>query len=287
MDVDLLYRFYRLLLKSYQTSGNRAYRRLIEGSIRMAAGWQMRRQGMRFPERAAPGWWWTWRWRFEVLMRWTERESVKSCRRLIRPGMTVADVGAHIGYYTRLLSELVGPSGRVFAFEPEPENHAVLVANLAANRYRNVEASDAAVSDRVGTATLHLSPGSSNHSLLSGYTQAQGAREVRTVTLDSFLSDRGVERLDFVKIDVEGAEPLVLAGMLRTISRSPALSMLVECNPQALACAGASPDDLLDSLRRMHFTVESVAPDATSAVDNTVNLLCSSEVEPGPRGHEA
>jgi FkbM family methyltransferase len=275
MHADFAYRLYQLLLKSYQTSSSHLYRRLIEGSIRIVAVRQMRRQGMRFPERAAPGWWWTWRWRFEVLMRWTERESVKLCRTLIRPGMTVVDIGAHIGYYTRLLSELVGPSGNVFAFEPEPVNHAVLVANLAAKKYGNVVVSTSAVSDRIGAATLHLSPGSSNHSLLSGYTETEGTTEVTTVTLDSFLSDRGIENVDFVKIDVEGAEPLVLAGMTNTISRSPRVSMLVECNPQALACAGASANDLLDNLRQMHFAVRKVPPDIKSALDDTVNLWCS------------
>lgn len=110
----------------------------------------------------------------ETLLRYWEHESLAWCRRVVQPGVTVVDAGAHIGYYTRLLAEMVGPSGRVLAFEPHPESVAVLRRNVAGRRYRHVETCDRALSDHSGAAALHVSPGSSNHSLLPGYTPSQG-----------------------------------------------------------------------------------------------------------------
>ena len=235
---------------------------------------------MRFPERALGGWWWTWRWRFEILTRWNEYESVQWCRRLIRPGMTVVDIGAHIGYYTRLFSELVGPSGRVFAFEAHPENFAILKRNLCTGAYANVEALNLAVSDRSSKVQLHVSPGSSNHSLLKGYTEEVGVIEIDGIALDDFLSTRGIKSVDFIKSDVEGGEPLVLQGSKRVVVCSPQLAMLMEYNPMALRCGGAPPGEMIRLLKDGGFRVEAILPDAslvedpTLVGDETVNLLC-------------
>jgi hypothetical protein len=93
-----------------------------------------------------------------------------------------------------------------------------------------------AVADRNGKLALHLSPGHTNHSIVEGFTDSNEACEVEAVSLDSFLAQRGIGSVDFIKIDVEGAEPLVLAGLRETIARSPRLNMLIEMNP-ARPCA--------------------------------------------------
>jgi len=276
----LAYRSYQRVLESYNGSGNELYRRLVENSIRLAALWLMRRQHIRFPERSTGGWWWTWRWRFEVLMGWNELDSVQRCRELIRPGMTVIDVGAHIGYYTRRFSEWVGSTGRVFAFEAHPENCAILRANLPAALYHNVEILPRALSDQTGKLRLYVSPGSSNHSLLPGYTEAHETIEVETTTLDSFLAERGIQGVDFIKIDVEGAEPLVLAGSTQTLACSPGLAMLVEYNPRALRCGGLAPEKFVQHLQQAEFRVQVILPNAALGqisellADEVVNLVC-------------
>ncbi|OGM11051.1 hypothetical protein A2Z22_03610 [Candidatus Woesebacteria bacterium RBG_16_34_12] len=235
---------------------------------------------MSFPDRSTGAWWWTWRWRFEILMRWNERESVKLCRELVKPGMTVIDIGAHIGYYTRLLSELVGSSGRVFAFEAHPDNYAVVKQNLRARKYSNVEMYNCAVSDQKGKMQLYVSPGSSNHSLLAGYTEASGTIDVESITIDSFLSEKGIKSVDFMKIDVEGAEPLVLAGMRQTIVSSHRLSLLIEYNPQALQSGNIIPEEFLRDLREMDFKIKMIPNDATmsqtldGAENEVINILC-------------
>lgn len=276
-----MYNIYRRALRKYRDQRSGAfYRHLLEAVIRWLVLLLQRVQGVAFPQRATGGWWWTWRWRFEVLARWHEKECLAVFRRIVRPGMTVLDVGAHAGYYTRLLSELVGPSGRVLAFEPEQENYGVLQRNLSRSRYGNVRLFNVAVSDREGWGCLYISPGSSNHSLQRGYTECQRVDRIETVTLDAFLSRRGIQTADVIKIDIEGAEPLALAGMADTIRHSPQLSMLIEYNPAALRCGNYTPADFLKQLRGLGFDIRTIgeagrlepAPDGSS--EELLNLFC-------------
>lgn len=240
------------------------------------------RQAMEFPARGTGGWWWLWRWKFEMLMGWFEWESLVWTRRLVKPGMTVIDLGANVGYYTRLFSDLVGPRGRVFAFEPNPENLVALRSNLSSPRYSNVEICPFAASDQDGTATLFVSPGHSNHSLIEGYTAAETKLEIPVVTIDRFLKNREIAAVDFVKMDIEGGESRALQGMRETIRSSPRFRLLVECNPLALRSAGSTPADFLRLISSLGLNPEAILEDASlgllpdvTTIDLYVNLLCS------------
>lgn len=277
---NLDYRLYIRLMNWYSASKNSFFKRFFEYFIQMAVICLKYLQSMSFPNRSTGGWWWIWRWRFEILMGWNEFESVKLCRQFVKPGMTVIDVGAHIGYYTRLLSELVGRSGRVFAFEAHPDNYAVLKQNLRGRKYSNVEIYNCAVSDQKGKMQLYVSSGSSNHSLLMGYTEESGIIDVESITIDSFLSEKGIKSVDFMKMDVEGAEPLVIAGMRNMIASSPKFSLLAEYNPQALLSGNIAPDKFLRDLHETGFQVQTVPNDATmnqtmdGDTNEVINILC-------------
>jgi FkbM family methyltransferase len=143
-----------------------------------------------------------------------EPEQTALFREHLRPGATVLDVGAHVGYYTLLSSVLVGPVGRVFAFEPNPVNHGFLGRHAAVNGCRNVTVVQAAVSDRDGTARFDFGSGSGTGHLAEG-----GALEVRTVALDGFCAEHGITP-SAIKVDVEGAEMEVLRGAEDTVSRA-------------------------------------------------------------------
>jgi FkbM family methyltransferase len=194
--------------------------------------------------------------------------------------MRVADVGAHIGFFTLLSSRLVGVSGRVLAFEPSPENFSLLLHHLSRARARNVVPVRAALADRQGTAPLYISPGHSNDSLVQGYTQAQHNVLVETISLDDFLTASGLDSLEFIKIDAEGAEPMILDGMRNTISANPRLSMVIEINPAALAAAGSSPRSLIRQIVGYGFVPRLIAPDGrlldphNQSFDGGPNLLC-------------
>jgi FkbM family methyltransferase len=140
---------------------------------------------------------------------------------LIAPGHVVYDVGANIGFFTILCARLVGLEGKVYAFEPMPENAATLRHNIALNELENVVVVEKALSSTSGTAELFISPWSAFHSLnVEGASKrenrgqdAQAPIAVETVTLDQFVREAGVEAPDLVKLDVEGAELLALEGM--------------------------------------------------------------------------
>jgi FkbM family methyltransferase len=134
------------------------------------------------------------------------------------------DVGANIGLYSLGLSALA-PKGKVYAFEPSPSAFGHLQSNLAANKAANVEASNLAVSDSTGTVHFHdfsfFSAGSFSSdegSLLSSESYGSQSFEAATTTLDEFVADRKLDRVDFVKVDVEGAELSVLAGAEKTLA---------------------------------------------------------------------
>ena len=274
----MVYKLYLRILERYQRNTNSLYAGLVRTVISRAVAILERRQQFQFSERAIGGWWWIERFRFELLMCWFEHESVKRVRQVVRPGMTAIDIGAHFGYYTRLLSELVGPTGRVLAFEPNPENFTILQHNLAPRRYRNVELFNCAVADRDDVLPLYVSPGNRNHSLIQGWTEAESVLPVQCVRLDSVLEKQGIEKVDFIKSDSEGAEPLVLAGMQRTIARSPQLHFLMEFSPKALRCGNFVPEELLERLRQMGFEMEMITPDPATK-DIYGNLLCRRSVE--------
>lgn len=270
----MLYRLYKNILNRYQKNPDSLFARLVRMKINWLVAMLQWAQGFHFPGRATGGWWWIERFRFEILMRWLEVESVQRVSQVIKPGMTVVDIGAHIGYYTRLLSELVGPSGRVLAFEPNPENFAVLQQNMLPRRYRNVELFNYAVGEKESVLPLYVSPGNSNHSLIEGYTKAESVIEVRCVELDSFLQERGIDQVGFIKSDTEGAEPLVLKGMKNTAARSSNLHVLMELNPTALRCGHVEPEQFLESIRSMGFEIEMITSDL-SAKESDANMLCS------------
>ncbi|HEX6834616.1 MAG TPA: FkbM family methyltransferase [Rudaea sp.] len=159
------------------------------------------------------------------------------CLRTLRPGMHVVDAGAHVGYYSVLFSQRVGPSGSVRAFEPEPDNFRLLLANLLLNDCRNVQTHAFALAERRGDATLHLSPDNLGDHRLAA-TPGRAQVEVATIDLDAVLAGSAV---DFVKIDTQGAEPRVLAGMAATIADNrERLAVLMEFAPGLLAQAGTA-----------------------------------------------
>lgn len=146
-----------------------------------------------------------------------EPEVVKVIQQHVSPGMTVLDVGAHSGFYTLLLSKLVGPQGHVIAFEPLPVNFRILEENIALNGLKNVTARREAVGERSGELKFEV-PGQED-SLVAGPFRdddARGVIDVPVVSLDDFLFERGL-KVDLIKMDVEGAEDDVMRGAQRML----------------------------------------------------------------------
>jgi FkbM family methyltransferase len=153
-----------------------------------------------------------------------EPEVRAKLKELLKPGMTFCDVGANLGVITLFAARLVGPEGRVFSFEPFPENAAVLRKNIELNRFANVTVVEQAVSDNNGEAVFQVSECCGCHTL--GEKAAASAGEaivVKTTRLDSIP---GLTRMDVLKSDTEGME----LGVLRGLGSLKPSAILIEAN---------------------------------------------------------
>jgi len=151
-----------------------------------------------------------------------EPESTRFFWDAIKPGMLVVDGGANMGGYSLLASRRTGDSGRVFSFEPDPNNFRRLSARLA--KYRNVQPVQRAIAAKSGESLLFLDTFHAGHTLVDGRVSENGIR-VAVTSLDDFVREHGLPGLDVVKLDIEGAELLALDGMQQILSgaRRPAI----------------------------------------------------------------
>ena len=153
-----------------------------------------------------------------------EEDEKKFMMRFLGAGMTVLDLGAHHGYYTLLASAMVGPSGLVLAFEPSPRERKRLKLHLKINRSRNVRVEPFALGGGEGTANLFLCLGKEtgcNSLRPPDVPEPTMPVEVSVTTVDDALKQNRVNSVDFIKLDVEGAEIEVLKGATALLSRNP------------------------------------------------------------------
>jgi FkbM family methyltransferase len=170
---------------------------------------------------------------------------------LARPGDVAVDVGAMIGYYTLIFANRVGSTGRVYAFEPDPDNFGLLEENVRMNGYDHVTCRQAIVGDHTGRASLFPAPEQYKGDARAYATDGRPSIEVDVVRLDDVVD----EPVDLAKIDVQGYEGHVLAGMHALIERSPQLTMLLEYCPLLLTEAGSDPGQVLTDLRAHGFVL--------------------------------
>lgn len=176
---------------------------------------------------------------------------IAALRDVVKPGMTVLDVGANLGYHTLLASKLVGPAGKVVAVEPEATNLEYLALNLKENACANVTVLPYAAGEAASSMTLYLSPSSrSGHSLLptDGGTKTQ---TVEVAALDDVVPP--ALQPDVVKMDIEGAEAMALRGMKRLVADPRLKAIVIECNPDHLSKQGTTAERFLQGLRGSGF----------------------------------
>lgn len=190
----------------------------------------------------------------------------------LKAGMAMIDVGANIGHYAMVAAAAVGPSGRVAAFEPEPENFAALRANLALNGFASATAEQLALGARDGELTLYRDAANrGGHSLLRANVQKPaGETRVRVVTLDGYAArNLAGRKIGFIKLDVQGAEAEVLAGARAILSRDHP-GLLLEFWPHGIAAMGGDPMKLVDDLLALGYrmaVVERERPGNLRALD--------------------
>jgi len=159
--------------------------------------------------------------------------------RFIKPGMKVLDIGANGGFYTLAFARLVGDQGHVWAFEPLAGKVEYLLRHVSMNSLHNVDIVQAAVADKQGMARLQVTSDGSMGSLTS-----EGVYRVPTVSLDDLISANVISDPAFIKMDVEGAETMVLSGASKLLARRRAIVFL--------ACHGPEQRRNCSSILREH-----------------------------------
>lgn len=166
----------------------------------------------------------------------------------IRSGMTIVDVGASIGLYTLVASRCAGEHGRVYALEPDPRSRAQLVINLARNTARNVRVIGQAAGQQRGHRSFYMGDQSTVSALYSQSREHRVVDKTRVMctTIDDVI---GLSSVDLVKVDTEGGEAEVLAGMTNTLAMNRGrLRLFIEIHPGPLAAIGVSTDEIVTIL---------------------------------------
>lgn len=179
-----------------------------------------------------------------------DAEEINFIWTMLAPGMRVVDIGAFVGVMTLIAAKRVGPEGRVLAFEPGSPNLIRFVDNCELNRAGNVDIIACAVGDRRGVIEYRYNPTTPDQSTVASESDEQTLRPVLVPVspLDELLDGLAAPPIDFMKIDVEGAEVFVLAGGHKTISGAHAPLLIIEMNPVALRWARSSAACLTDVL---------------------------------------
>jgi FkbM family methyltransferase len=200
--------------------------------------------------------------------------------RTLRPGDTFIDVGANIGYFSVLAAHLVGARGRSIAIEASPAIFRELERNIALNPQLMVQAHNVAATSAPGTVCLYESPmkNRGETSLVGEAVQGGVPVDVPGVRLDDLIGEE-LRRARLIKVDVEGAEWMVVAGMEKAI---PALRedvvIVIEVSPHKLSLQGKSPADVLGPFLDAGFSASSLVNDYHPAA----YLAMAAPAEPAP-----
>lgn len=201
-------------------------------------------------------------WKWDMLLEQYEPDTVSLVRKIIKPGMVVVDIGAHIGYFTRIFSGLAGKDGLVYAFEADPLTFQLLKKNT--RQLQNVQLRQLAITNQIGTIDFYHSEEKTGCSSVLPTVPLEFKRRkirVSTADLDSILAQEGVAKIDFLKMDIEGSEPLALRGMRKTLEKNQGILLVIEFSPEWLRSGGIAPLDLLKELKQLGFEIFGIMGD--------------------------
>ena len=181
-----------------------------------------------------------------------DRFEIECLKQIIKNGDIVVDLGANIGYYTLILAQLVGKSGHVYAFEPDPSNFEILSKNVRENKHDNVTLVQKAISDKNGKVKLYVSKRNlASHRIFDAEDKRKSI-EVDVTTLDEYFQ-KSKKLVKFIKMDVEGAEGAAILGASKIIEDSKNLVIMMEYFPKWIKKFGDVPEEILKSLVEKKF----------------------------------
>lgn len=183
-----------------------------------------------------------------------EPEATKIVNRLVKEGDIVLDVGANIGYYTVIFSKLVGKAGKVIAFEPTDHFGKYLRMTLDANNAGNVDVYPIGLSNKNAELVIDIGKSSATLHPEPEYDTVIAKEQITLTTLDEFLESYPVPKIDFIKIDVDGHEPLFFEGARKTLSRFDPV-ILLEISHLHYLNAGFTAWEFYDMLVKNKYNI--------------------------------
>lgn len=177
-----------------------------------------------------------------------EEQVIHKISSVVRPGMTVLDIGANIGLHTNVVASLVGSHGKVISVEPQSGVRVLLKENIKLNQFDNVEILDCALGEEQGKGDIYMvnEHNDGQSTLIPGCNRtACPSEKVNISTVNLAMRDLKIRKVDIVKIDVEGAEMQVLKGGREYFRDSPTKYMFIECVDQHLRRFGSTGEELV------------------------------------------
>ncbi|WP_044639887.1 FkbM family methyltransferase [Risungbinella massiliensis] len=193
---------------------------------------------------------------------------------MIKPEMTFLDIGAHCGYFSLLASYLVGPKGKVHAFEPNPHHHENFLKSKIVNGFSQLELHKVALANEDSDVMLYipnnLTASATIHEKVDDEYDHIEKIQVRGVNLDSYLPDLTA---DIIKIDIEGAEPLIMDSLFSVIRRSPDVKIIMEFNRYSWESDGHNSEEILNRFVNEGFSISVIQYDASLKQTSVKKLL--------------
>jgi FkbM family methyltransferase len=191
-----------------------------------------------------------------------EPEETAFMRSVLRQGMRVIDVGAHVGYHTVWAAKAVGPEGRVISFEATPSNYSLLCANILRNGLFNALPFNVALGRETGTVDLTISPDNTGGNRAYRLHYVEPDFQIPCIALDDVLPDKA--EIDLVKVDIEGMDHEAISGMSTMLQRCRPW-VITEFNPAMIAYLGDEPPNVVKYYRELGYALRVLGcPDAPS-----------------------
>jgi len=200
-------------------------------------------------------------WSYLLYKRISDANRFKWIKENIKEGMVVLDVGANVGDYIKFLAEIVGKTGKVYAFEPDPLNFAYL--KKYAGNYPNVIIENVAVGEKDGTIKLYQSKKLNVDHQTFDSGESRKSIVIPCISLDSYLKDH---KVDLLKIDIQGYDYIAMKGATKILAENKKMFVIGEFWPYGLSKAGSTPKEYLELLKNNGFTVEVDAKALTEEV---------------------
>jgi len=192
-----------------------------------------------------------------------ENGEIKFLESKLKKGMNVIDIGGYIGISSVVIANSIGETGKLYSFEPVPEHLNILNKNISSHGLENVKTYQKVVGVHVGIIDFYKNDASS--SIIPDRNTYKF--QANTITIDEFLKDMDVDRIDFINMDCEGSELFVLRGARQTLQNNK-IKIFCEIHHSFLKSLGLSVQKLVEYLHELNFQVHSISLDDLALGDD-------------------